>query len=224
MTGREVFENMGVTPDDYLCLNIATTGVKEPIGVLEISGRFGLADHDFQYFLSPDDMVVPSDLNHAYTRIPRYLYDKEVTGIDFFLSDMVPFMRERPPSIVIINSDWWLQRLSKSKSSRMLSPFFACLGRHPIFSVSFYEKARVGMDYTVFTRAFEYCHELIKDIKRVKTQAPREYACDVDCGYDSREGEEFNTNKMTSAQEEVRKMVYIWNNILDNNEAEERHV
>lgn len=224
LKGEQIFRGMGIDPFNYLCLNVATTGIKSPVGILEIAGRFGESDHDFQYFLSPEGMFVPSDLNYAYTRIPRGLYDKEVMDACDFLEEMVPLMKEKPPEIIIINNEWWLGKVIKDSANSQLSPFFGCFGRIPIFSVSYYETARSGMSYTIFSPMFEYCNELIDHIKIMKRQSPKSFACDIDGSYSVREGEDFPTHKMTAAQEAVKKMSFIWENILGNNEAQENYI
>ena len=223
LLGEQIFRGMGIDPFNYMCINMATTGVKAPIGILEISGKHGESDQDFQYFLSPEGMFVPSDLNYAYTRIPRGLYDREVMDTPDFLDEMIPLMKERPPEIIIVNNEWWLGRIAKDKANGLLSPFFGSFGRIPVFSISYYETARAGMAYTIFSPMFEYCSELIDHIRIMKKQSSRDYACDVDCAYAIREGEEFPIHKMTAAQEAVKKMSFIWESILANNAAQEEY-
>lgn len=221
LTGRQIFESMGIDPDNYICINFATTGVKSPIGIIEFSGRFGEAEKDFQYFLAPEEMMVDSDLNYAYTRIDRYKYDQGLEDTQAVLNEVVCFLREKPVDIVLVNNEWWLRKLIKEKPNRMLSPLFMRLGTAPVFSLSYYETARVAADYTIFHPTFEYCSEMNDHIATLKKQAPREYVCDIDKSYDIRGGEEFNINNMTASQETVAKMVYIWNEILRNNDAQE---
>ena len=214
---------MGIDPDNYLVLNIATTGVKPPIGVLEIAGRFGESEEPFQYFVEPDDIMIPSDLNYAYTRIPRYLYDNKVTDGESFLDEFLPLMREMRPEIVIINNDWWFDRVSKDPANRKMSAFFPAVRRKPIFPISVYEKARTGSDYTIFSRAFEFYHELLDDMKRASRQAAKGIAVSVETSYAERGGPERECGESTAAQIAVDDMVYIWENILNNNEEQENY-
>jgi len=221
LLGRQVFENMSIDPDNYLCVNFATTGIQPPIGIIEFAGRLGEAEHNFQYFLAPEDMMIGSDLNYAYTKIDRYKYDRNIIDTQDFLNEFVSFLRERPVSIVIINNEWWFRRIMKDKANRLLSPLFSALGRVPVFPLSYYETARVAYDYTLFSPSFEFCGDLIEHIKRLKKQAPKEYAYAIEDSYEIRGGEEIDDTNLTASQLNVLKMDYVWNNILNNTEYEE---
>lgn len=222
LQGRQIFNGMGIDPDNYLILNFATTGVSSPIGVLEITGRYGETDEDFQYFIEPENMLIPSDLNFSYTGIPRHLYDENIEDTEEFIKVFNSYLRERRPEILIINNEWWVNKLSNERPNAKLSPFFAQVGNIPIFSISYYETARAGCDYTIFTPIFEFYYEMAEHIARMKKQASNVYKFDVDSSYVVRGGpeipEEFGR---TVAQEQVMEMRFIWEQILSNNEAKE---
>ena len=217
------FEGLGIDPWNYLCVNMATTGVKAPIGVIEIAGKFGSDEEYFQQFVAPDDVMVPSDLNYAYTRIARHAYDNETTDTSDFLGEFLAYVREKPVDIVLINNEWWLKRMSKDNVNRSLFPLFSSLGRFPIFPIVAYETARVAQDYTLFDNEhMESIYDVTKNINAMKRQSPKGISCDIDCGYANREGPDMDIYDMTVAQENVRKMVYIWENMLGNNQAQEQ--
>jgi hypothetical protein len=202
---------------------MATTGVKKPIGVIEVSGKFGDNDEYFQQFISPEDILIPSDLNYAYTRIPRHLYDAEVMDTVDFIVEFVGYMKEKPVDIVLVNNSWWLTRLAKDPVNRSLFPLFSTIGKPPIFPITAYETARLAADYTLFDSLYiESPWELMDHINKVKKQCPRGISCDIDCAYTNREGPDDAFEYMTVAQESVKKMVHIWESMLRNNQAQEQ--
>lgn len=226
-TCRNVFSELGVDADNYLILHMATTGVKSPIGVIEITGRFGERGPDFQYFLSPEDMILESDLNYAYTRIKRSKYDEEVMETSAFLEEFMGYFREAPPSIIVVNNESWLRRVAKENPNRMLSPLFSAIGRRPVFSLSYYETARMGADYTLFDGTYEFTHNMLEHIQLMKKQAGKGYVCNVDGSYEERGGPDTSdadeVSGLTASQVESKKMKFIWEDMMNNNEARERY-
>ena len=220
-TGRQVFEGLGIDPDNYLCLNFATTGIYSPIGVLEIAGRFGEESDRFSYFVEPSDMMIPSDLNYPYTKIDRHVYDRNKVDTSVVLNDFLPYLREKAVSILLINSPYWFGKLRKERVNSGLFPLFSVLNTLPMFPISSYETARLAHDYTIFDKPFEAYYEMFNHMERLRKQAPADYRCNVDDGYSLRGGEEGFDDTMTASAVSVEKMVYIWNDILRNNEASE---
>lgn len=224
-TAHGVFQNMGIDPDKYVCVNMATTGVTTPIGILEIAVRFGEESELQQYYVSPESVIVPTDLNYPYTKIERGVYDRDLMEPEQVVSELVLYMKERSPSIVIINNGWWFDKLHKEPANRALSPLFARLKTRPVFPLTAYEVARKFMDYTIYDGEFEYANEMIRHINRLKRQSPSGSSVTVDEAYAERFGEEFpDIPGLTNAAKAVAQMSAIWENILSNNEAEEAYV
>jgi hypothetical protein len=135
---------------------------------------------------------------------------------------MLGYIRANGPEIVIVNNEWWVNKISNDRPNAQLNPLFTRLGNIPIFSLSYYETARAACDYTIFSPQFEYYYELSEHIGRVRKQAPKSYKCDIDCSYEVRGGPEIEPEfGRTTAEEMVMKMRYIWEQILSNNEEQE---
>ena len=223
-TGRHVFMEMGIDPDNYLCLNYATTGVKPPIGVLQVSGRFGQDTSPFRYFIIPEGVIVNSDLNYPYTRISRSEYDDSCITQSDFCRDMVPQIREASPSIVLINNSWWNEKVSKDAANSGMSAFFAEVSRIPAFPVSEYEAARRGCNFTVFTDTFEMYFDMLNRIKMLAKQTPREHKVNLDEAFAARGGDMeslYEGPEEPESDKNVEKMVFIWENIINNQEENE---
>lgn len=221
--GADVFSAMGVYPDSPVCLNIATTGVTEPMGILEVTGSIG-DDDGFQYFLKPEEPAVPHSLNYDYTWIPRHMYENSAITYSEFLAEIMPYLRERDPPVLVMNTESWFRKLRKSPSCSGLSPFFAFLAKLPLFPFLDYERARVEADFTIFDGTWEFFHEFREGMASAVSKVRYRYSVDLDKAYEIRGLPEIKPEfGVTRADVNAAKLKGLWECLMRSDEEDERY-
>ena len=223
MTGRDVLAELVRDPDNAMAVNFATTGLSSPVGVLEIAVLYPGETEPVSYFVEPQDTIIPSDLNFQYTGILRHMYDDELVPAAVAVEEILSYVNQRDPEVLLINNEWWMRKLMRDQANVELAPLFASLGRLKIWEVPVYETARVAANYTLFdTQYFETFRELRDFVSKLAKQVPYGARLDLDKALAARGLDP--VPRMTLSQVSVETMRMLYERMLEGSERDERHV
>lgn len=221
MNGADVLSDLLSDPEEAMGLSFATTGITSPIGILEVAISYPGEQDVISYFLEPDGIIIPSDLNFKNTGILRSQFEDGLRTPEEFLEEVLGYMHSRPPSVCLVGNVWWLGKMKKDPANAALSPFFAAVGRRPVWPVPAYETARKASDYTLFdTQYMESMFDLIQHVERLSKQAPRDSRISSAEAVGLRELT--LPPQSTKASEQANQLSELYAAMLSGTEADER--